>query len=111
MELFLAVLMANLRPGTTSSWQEESRFTWYIFVGFILTSLFKIIFRMMSEKIIPRRFYLTRLILLFRGRRSFLGASICTEIDFLVSRGSQAGVCMLDNVVPARTSDSLVRIH
>ena len=54
---------------------------------------------------------LPRLILLFRGRRSFGGASVCTEIDCLVSRGSQAGVCMFDNVMPARTSDSLVRIH
>ena len=48
---------------------------------------------------------------LCRGPRSFYGALVCWQIDFLVISVSQAEMRALDNSVLACTSNILVRIH
>ena len=48
-------------------------------------------------------------ILLFKGRRPFWGATVCSVIIFLGISGSPADLRAFDNIVLACTSNSLVR--
>ena len=67
-----------------------------------------------SKNMIPTKRNLADLellcrILICRCLGTFWGASDQWQINFLVSQGSWADLCALDNIVHARTSDNLVR--